>query len=223
MAKNVLVVAAHTDDEALGCGGTIAKHVAAGDAVYALFMSDGVASRSDVSGSEIKRRRDAANAAALILGLCDSIQLAFPDNRMDSVPLLDIVQALEAVLRKVRPEIVYTHHAGDLNVDHQITHQAVLTACRPMPGASVREIYAFEVLSSTEWASPRYEPFLPSVYVDISEFIGVKLRALEVYALEMRSVPHSRSIEHVRCLGEHRGNSVGVVAAEAFEAIRIIR
>lgn len=222
MTKKILVVAAHTDDEALGCGGTIAKHAAAGDAVYALFMADGVSSRGE-SELEAKRRRDAADAAAGILGLRESFQLAFPDNRMDSVPLLDVVQAVEAVVRKLQPDIVYTHHAGDLNVDHRVTHQAVMTACRPMPGGSVREIYTFEVLSSTEWATPDQNPFLPNSYVDISNFVAVKLRALEAYADEMRVPPHSRNAGHVKSLAEHRGNSVSVAAAEAFQAIRIIR
>jgi LmbE family N-acetylglucosaminyl deacetylase len=223
MTKKILVIAAHADDEVLGCGGTIAKHVAADDAVYALFMTDGVAARAASSDDEARRRQEAAAAAARILGLKESFQLAFPDNRMDSVPLLDVVLAVEAVVHKVQPDIVYTHHVGDLNVDHRITHQAAMTACRPMPGAPVKEIYTFEVLSSTEWAAPNQKPFLPNVYVDISEFVEVKRRALSAYALEMRDAPHSRNIEHVRGLGEHRGNSVGVAAAEAFEAIRIIR
>ncbi len=222
MTKKILVVAAHTDDEALGCGGTIAKHVAAGDIVYALFMTDGVASRATPEG-EAERRGEAAAAAARILGLRESVQLAFPDNRMDSVALLDIVQAVEEVVRKLQPEIIYTHHAGDLNVDHRVTHEAVMTVCRPLPGSSVKEIYAFEVLSSTEWASPAQKPFLPNVYVDISAFVEVKRRALEAYADEMRAAPHSRNPAHVKSLGEHRGNTVGTTAAEAFEAIRIIK
>jgi LmbE family N-acetylglucosaminyl deacetylase len=223
MPKRILVVAAHSDDEALGCGGTIAKHAAAGDEVYAVFMTDGVTARHYASVAEANDRQSAASAAARILGLRESFQLGFPDNRMDSVPLLGVVQALEKVLEEVKPGVIYTHHAGDLNVDHRVTHQAVLTACRPMPGSSVNEIYAFEVLSSTEWADPNQFVFRPSMYIDITDFAHLKQQALVAYALEMRATPHSRSIEHVCGLGEHRGNSVGVAAAEAFEVIRIIR
>lgn len=222
MTKKILVVAAHTDDEALGCGGTIARHAAAGDVVYALFMTDGVASRG-VSDSEAKHRQTAAAAAAKILGLAEIFQREFPDNRMDSVALLDVVKAVEDVVLKVQPEILYTHHAGDLNVDHRVTHQAVMTACRPLPGTPVREIYAFEALSSTEWTGSGQQQFSPNVFIDISDFVGVKQRALEAYAEEMRAAPHSRSLAHVRSLGEHRGNTVGVASAEAFEAIRVIK
>jgi LmbE family N-acetylglucosaminyl deacetylase len=223
MKKKILVIAAHADDEVLGCGGTIAKHSASGDAVYALFMTDGVAARTIHSSDAVMERRTAAIEAAKILGLTESIQLDFPDNRMDSVPLLEIVKAVEGVVRRVQPDTVYTHHAGDLNIDHKITHQAAITACRPFPGSSVREIYAFEILSSTEWASPSPFCFLPTVYVDISDFVDIKKRALVAYSCEMHAAPHSRSIEHVCILGKHRGNCVGVAAAEAFEAIRIIK
>ena len=145
MSKSVLVVAAHTDDEALGCGGTIAKHVAQGDAVYAVFLADGVTSRSNASEQELDERNSAAKQAHKTLGIKQSFMLGFPDNRMDVLPLLDIVQELERVVLELRPEVVYTHHLGDLNVDHRVTHNATLTACRPLPGSSVREIYSFEV------------------------------------------------------------------------------
>ncbi|MDA9133117.1 PIG-L family deacetylase [Alphaproteobacteria bacterium] len=223
MSKRILVVAAHPDDEALGCGGTIAKHGAAGDEIYAVFMTDGVMARHGASSAEANDRWSAAISAASILGLSESFQLGFPDNRMDSVPLLDVVQALEKVIAKVRPEVIYTHHAGDLNIDHKVTHQAVLTACRPVPGSTVTDIFAFEVLSSTEWADPNQFAFCPTMYVDITPFVHLKQQALVAYASEMRAGSHSRSVKHVCGLGEHRGNSVGVAAAEAFEVIRIIK
>ena len=141
---------------------------------------------------------------------------------MDSVPMLGVVQALEPIVRKIQPERVYTHHHGDLNVDHRVTHQAVLTACRPLPGSSVREILAFEVISSTEWATPGLAPFIPHALVDISAYLPKKLEALAAYELEMRPAPHSRSVEHIEALARHRGNSVGVEAAEGFEVVRMI-
>lgn len=223
MSKTVLIVAAHTDDEVLGCGGTIARHVAEGDTVYAVFMADGVSSRTQADREDLANRNAAAEQAREILGIQENIYLGLPDNRLDSLPLIEVVQRLEPIIRKLQPDIIYTHHHGDLNVDHRITHQAVLTACRPMPGNSVQAIYAFEVMSSTEWASPFDEPFVPNHYVDISTQINTKMDALRAYQLEMRDAPHSRSLEHLVQLAHHRGHTVGLMAAEAFVSVRTIR
>ncbi|WP_417547464.1 PIG-L deacetylase family protein [Marinobacter segnicrescens] len=222
MNRTVLVVAAHTDDEALGCGGTIAKHVERGDTVFAVFLADGVSSRPDAREQELSARIAAADQAHKILGLKDSFMLGFPDNRLDTVPLLGIVQKLEQVVDEVQPQVVYTHHNGDLNIDHRITHQAALTACRPIPGSPVREIYSFEVPSATEWNTPSSNPFIPNIFVDISKHLGTKMSALAAYELEMREAPHSRSLLNLRRLAELRGSSVGLAAAEAMMAIRVI-
>jgi LmbE family N-acetylglucosaminyl deacetylase len=223
MTNCVLVVAAHTDDEALGCGGTIARHVAEGDTVYAVFMADGVTSREGTVQEDLIGRNTAAENARAILGIKENIYLCLPDNRMDSVPLIEVVQKLEPIIDKLQPNIVYTHHHGDLNVDHRITHQAVMTACRPQPGFSVREIYTFEIMSSTEWGTSNKDPFIPNYIVDIGNFISVKMRALEAYELEMRPQPHSRSIKHINILAKHRGYCVGVSVAEAFISVRVIK
>ena len=222
MCKTVLVVAAHSDDEALGCSGTMAKHVAAGDQVHVLFMSDGVGSRKSVA-NEVSERLSSAEKAAKILGVISMQNLNFPDNRMDTVALLDVAQAVENKIDEVRPNIIYTHHLGDLNVDHQITHKAVITACRPQPDFCVKEIFAFEVLSSTEWQTPGYFPFIPNVFVDIGKYIDIKRKALEVYSEEMRQSPHSRSIENTLRLNALRGNAVGVEYAESFVLLRKIK
>lgn len=222
MSKAILVVAAHTDDEALGCGGSIAKHVAAGDNVYAVFLADGVTSRPDATREELEKRNSAAAKAHEILGIKKAYMLGFPDNRMDSVPLLDIVQQLEEVLDAVQPQVVYTHHCGDLNVDHRVTHQAVLTACRPVPGSTVKEVYAFEVLSSSEWNTPGVDTFIPNVFVDISNHLETKLEALKAYELEMREEPHARSVANAERLAVFRGNSAGVPAAEGLSVIRVV-
>jgi len=165
----------------------------------------------------------AAEQARQVLGIYKNYYLGLPDNRLDSLPLLDVIQPLERVISEVKPEIIYTHHYGDLNVDHQITHQAVMTACRPMPGSYLKEIYTFEVMSSTEWAASNESPFFPNYYVDIGNYLDVKLKALNMYIMEMREEPHSRSIKHIEYLARHRGSTVGVIAAEAFMAIRILR
>ncbi len=222
MKNKVLVVAAHTDDEVLGCGGTIARHVAEGDAVYVVFMADGVSSRSGMNQDNFNRRMQAAENARVILGINENYFLGLPDNRMDSIPLLDIIQLLEPIIDRLQPNIVYTHHHGDLNVDHRITHQAVMTSCRPLPESSIRAIYAFEVMSSTEWATPTAEPFLPNYFVDISAHLSVKNDAINAYSMEMRKSPHSRSIQHLTSLASHRGQAVGFTAAEAFMSIRVI-
>lgn len=221
--KTILVVAAHTDDEALGCGGTIARHVAEGDSVFAVFMADGVTSRAQADQNDLEIRNCAAEKARGILGIRENYYLGLPDNRLDSLPLIEVIQRLEPIIHKLKPNIIYTHHHGDLNVDHRIAHQAVLTACRPMPGSSVKAIYAFEAMSSTEWATPIADPFAPNHYVDISGQLCKKLEALEAYQLEMRDVPHSRSVEHLELLARHRGYSVGLSAAEAFVTVRTVR
>jgi LmbE family N-acetylglucosaminyl deacetylase len=219
--KNILVIAAHPDDEVLGCGGTINRHVDSGDTVNVLFMSDGVTSRN-INGLEQDSRNQSAFEACSILGTQEPNFLDYPDNKMDSLALLDIVQAVEGIINNLKPDIIYTHHSGDLNIDHRITHQAVMTACRPQPNFSVKEIYSFEVLSSTEWQTQDKLPFLPNYFIDIAPFIENKRKALHVYSSEMHAEPHSRSIENVLRLNAVRGNSVGLYYAEAFMVLRKI-
>lgn len=221
--KTVLVVAAHTDDEALGCGGTIARYVAEGDKVYAIFLADGVTSRQASDLKDIENRNSAAERARALLGIQQNFYFGFPDNRLDTIPLLDIVYKLETVISQTRPNVIYTHHCGDLNIDHRLTHQAVMTACRPQPKTSIREIYTFEVMSSTEWATPTVNPFLPNYYVDITAYLETKIKSLQYYESEMRQAPHSRSVENIAALAKYRGYSVGVNAAEAFMAVRVVR
>ncbi len=221
--KTVLVVAAHADDEALGCGGTIARHIEEGDTVHLVFMTNGVDSRKGASKDDVKRRIEASKRAQSVLGVLFSQSLGLPDNKMDSIPLLGIVQKLELILKEIQPSVVYTHHHGDLNIDHRLTHAAVMTACRPMPDSTVREIFGFEVLSSTEWAAPQNSPFLPNYFVNITLQLQKKLHALEAYTEEMRVSPHSRSMAHVEVIAHHRGYCIGVDAAEAFEVYRIVR
>lgn len=220
MNKTILVIAAHADDEVIGCGGTIARHVAEGCSVHVVFMADGVTSRPGVEPGELQVRQSAAQQALAILGVHHTQSLGLPDNRMDTLPLLEVVQQVEPIINQVRPHLIYTHYHGDLNVDHRITHQAVMTACRPVPGLTVKEIRCFEVLSSTEWGAPAFAPFEPEIFVDISCYLDIKCAALEAYGGEMRDVPHSRSVAHAEILARHRGHCVGLKAAEAFVLAR---
>lgn len=223
MNKNVLVVVAHPDDEVLGCGATIAQHAALGDRVYLIVMTDGVSARSGVAEADQTLRSNALKLSNNILGVSKVTCFDFPDNQMDSVPLLTLVQTLELEIMKFRPHIIYTHFHGDLNIDHQRTHNAVITACRPLPDSSVSEIYGFEVLSATEWSPSQDRTFSPTVFIDIKNYLPLKLSALEAYAAEMRSAPHSRSIRHAEILARHRGYSVGLEAAEALVTYRVIK
>lgn len=220
MTTSVLAIVAHPDDEVLGAGGVLARHAQAGHAVHIAFLADGVGARgADKAAAD--RRAQAARAAASCLGARDPIFMGFPDNRLDSVDLLDITQAIEKIVAQMQPDTVYTHHAGDLNIDHTICHRAVLTACRPLPGATVRRIYGMEVASSTEWAAPAGgEAFVPARFVDISSVISIKKRALAAYAEEMRPFPHPRSYEAVDALARWRGATAGFHAAEAFVVLR---
>ncbi len=154
----LLVIVAHPDDEVLGCGGTIARLASEGQEVYCLILGEGITSRYDqrdtVVEDGLKQLKLEAEQAAKILGIKKAFFKNYPDNRFDTIPLLTIVKAIEEIKREIEPDIIYTHHQGDLNIDHQITFKAVLTACRPMKGQTVKEIYSFEVPSSTEWSSP---------------------------------------------------------------------
>lgn len=220
--KKVLVIAAHPDDEVLGCGATIARHVQLGDEVHVVILAEGATSRDERRDrnqrmSDLSQLAEAAHRAKAILGVTSLTLHDFPDNRMDSVDLLDIVKTVESCMDNVNPDIVYTHHAGDMNIDHRCTHDAVITACRPHPQQSAYTLLFFEVPSSTEWQPPgSAQPFMPNWFVDISDTLAGKVKALQAYGSEMRHWPHSRSYEAVETLARWRGASVGVEAAEAF-------
>ena len=221
MSHNVLVVAAHPDDEALGCGGTMAKHAENGDTVHALFLTHGVGARLNEAKSQHHIRISASKVALAHLGTANSTYYDLPDNQLDTVPMLTIVRMIEDIAQIVKPEIVYTHHNSDLNIDHRICNQAVITAFRPIPGQHVSAIYAFEVCSSTNWAfGSAINSFQPNRYINITKQWAAKQLALEAYALEMRDFPHGRSLEAVEALARWRGTTVGVSAAEAFTVIR---
>lgn len=219
---NILVVAAHPDDEVLGCGGAIAKHVQQSDQVHILVLAEGATSREitrnrekfqpDLSALAISSRK-----ASQILGVSSLFLDSFPDNRMDSCDLLDIVKVIERAIEKHQPQIVYTHHSGDVNIDHRRIHEAVVTACRPIPNHPVRTLLFFEIPSSTEWQPPSSaQSFSPNWFVDISETLLLKLKALEAYESEIRPYPHPRSVKAVEYLARWRGATVGVQAAEGF-------
>lgn len=219
MSEAVLVVTAHPDDEAFGCGGTIARWASEGCAVHLLFLADGETARSALGADDrIPQRQDAARCAAELLGAASVSFETLPDNRMDSVDLLDVVRATGAAVGARRPRIVLTHHGGDVNIDHQRVHEAMLAACRLQPGGSVRRLLFFEVASSTEWRQATSAPPRPQL-LDISNHLDVKSEALRAYGDELRPFHHPRSIE---ALARWRGVTVGLHAAEGFAVGRWI-
>lgn len=229
-SQKILVVAAHPDDEVLGCGATIAKLAEKGADIHVVFFSDGESSRfkgSNFSTSEvaekISSRHSAAIKAATVLGTNPPLFFDFPDNRLDTIPLLDLAQALEEIIFKVCPTLILTHFPGDLNVDHQKVFESVLVATRPQNNPSVKEILCFEVPSSTEWSTQVYrQAFSPNYFIDVSGFQYKKFQALQVYESEMRQFPHPRSYEAIDALMKWRGAAVNLQLAESFHLVRKI-
>lgn len=224
---NVLCVVAHPDDEVLGVGGTLARHADRGDDVHVCILSDGVTSRYDESeaelGEKVNRRKTNARQACETLGIKTVSFYKFPDNKFDTVPLLDIVQTIESELEKAAPSRIYTHHYGDLNIDHELTCRAVMTAARPLPDTNIEQILGFETLSSTEWAIPTASnSFQPETFVDISKYLESKVEALRYYEDELRQHPHPRCIKSVQQNGELWGAKAGIAVAEPFELLRMI-
>lgn len=223
--KKILVVAAHPDDEVLGCGATLAKYSSEGHQLRVVFLTDGVGSRKnhDQESFLIDERRKSAELAANILGV-DSIKFGdYPDNSLDSVPLLEVINFVEAEVANFRPDVVLTHYTSDLNVDHRIVNQAVITATRPQANSNVKSVLCFEIPSSTEWQfSESYPSFKPNWFVDITSFWEKKVMALQAYSLEMRPFPHPRSYIGIESLSKWRGATIGAMAAEAFIMMRHI-
>lgn len=223
-----LFLAAHPDDEVLGCAGTIAARAAAGHEVFIAILGGGVTSRAEspAEGVEtaIANLQSQSRSVAKLLGATDHFMFDLPDNRVDTVPLLEVTQLIEGLIDELQPEVVYTQHGGDLNVDHQRIFQATLTATRPMAGCPVRQVLAYEVPSSTEWAFQRFEPvFRASVFEDIEATLETKVEAMALYEAEARAFPHPRSPDALRAIAHRWGSVVGLNAAEAFELVRWVR
>ena len=224
---NILIVAAHPDDEVLGCGGTMARY-AEDHEVHVLILGEGLTSRLDdrerAEVEPLEQLRADATKASQLLGVSSIEFGGLPDNQFDQVPLLQIIKMLESKIRTVQPGAIYTHHSGDLNVDHGLTCRAVLTATRPGIGHPVQDVFSCEIRSSTEWAFQQVTPiFRPNVFVDISATIGTKIEAMECYVTESRPSPHPRSPESLRATAKYWGSVIGREYAEAFALIRSLR
>lgn len=229
MNKRILVITAHPDDELLGCGATIFQHSQKGDIIEAVILGEGITSRSDLRNreevdSEIQNLRKNIESARNILGISKTYVFDFPDNRFDSVALLDIVKAVEKIKSEFKPDVIFTHFENDLNIDHRITYNAVLTACRPMEDETVKEIYSFEVPSATEWqVSSSNNIFNPNYFVEISEeALSKKLKAMACYESESRKYPHPRSPKALKIISQRWGINVGRKFVESFILVRKI-
>ncbi len=214
MPKRILVVAAHPDDELLGCGGTVALHARAGDCVTAVIVCEGESLRYGPNGvgqPEHTRR------AAQTLGVQDVRSLGFPDQKLDTFPLTEIITPLEEIVRQIRPEIVYCQFGGDANRDHEILFRALLVATRPIEQC-IEAVYAFDTASSTEWGYPR--SFVPDTWVEITDTLEQKIAAMACYESEVRPYPHPRSLQALRHRAWSWGNQHCLQAAEVFVTVR---
>jgi LmbE family N-acetylglucosaminyl deacetylase len=223
MPQRVLVIAAHPDDETYGMGGTIARHVLRGDHVAVMIMTDGVTARHTVTAPQ----EAAALNACAALGVEDVRFARLPDQRLDAMPLLEVIRPIAAAINDIGAQIVYTHHRGDANQDHRTLFAATMVAIRPFGACPVLQAYSYEVASSTEWGAPFSETaFVPNHFVAISATLEAKLRAVAAYTAtyesEVKPFPHPRSPEATRIYAQQRGVSVGMPAAEAFVTIRTL-
>lgn len=217
MAK-ILVIGAHPDDETLGLGGTLKLHSLRGDEITVLIISDGESSRKK-SLTKIKNRQTQAKEVSKILGFKKIEFLNYEDEKLDKSPILEIIQKIESRIKEIKPDIIYTHFWGDLNQDHRKVFEATLIATRPIPESQISEIICYETPSSTEYS---LESFKPNLYVDISDVIKIKLKALLKYKEEIRDYPHPRSEKSIINRAQYWGINSGLKYAEGFISIRRI-
>ncbi|MBU5299939.1 PIG-L family deacetylase [Clostridium sporogenes] len=225
--NKVLVIVAHPDDEILGVGATIARHVKNDDECFAIILGEGMTSRYNTrelaDSVKVEKLHEDTYKAAKIIGYKKVYMENLPDNRFDSVPLLDIIKMVEKHIENIKPDIIYTHFGEDLNIDHKITFEAVLTATRPIGDEYVKEVYAFETVSSTEWNFDSISSFKPNYFIDVTETLNEKLKAMECYRSELKEFPHPRSNKNLKATALKWGSIISREYAEAFQVVRIIR
>tara|TARA_B100001057_G_scaffold492527_1_gene585082 strand:+ start:313 stop:987 length:675 start_codon:yes stop_codon:yes gene_type:complete len=219
--KKILIVAAHPDDEILGCGGTILK-LKKTNKFKVVFLTNGVSSRSK-NKNDISKRKKECELLFNFLKIDKPSIFDFPDNQLDNIPLLKIVKKLEKIINSFKPDIVFTHYENCLNIDHQIAYNATITACRPLKNNTVKKILSFEILSSTEWGTSKKKVFQPNYFISIDKEIKKKVAAMKFYKSELRKYPHSRSIKAIEALASFRGVSSGFKYAEGFMLIRELK
>ncbi len=217
--RRMVIFAAHPDDEVLGCGATAARLAREGHVVIPVVVCENASVRY---GGEMKQNLEKwARSCADILGIADPVFLGLPDQRLDKYSALEMAQTLEQVIVDLQPEVVFTHHGGDINKDHRVVFEATMVATRPLPASRVQTVYTYETISSTEWATTGfYASFLPNTFFNVSETLELKIEAFGQYLSEVRDFPHPRSLEGIRVRARDWGARVGVPAAEAFQLVR---
>ena len=221
MKKKVLVIASHHDDEVFGCTGSILKHKLNGDEINIIFTADGYSSRKYTNKKENPRYIEFKKVNK-ILNFKSVHHLDFLDNQMDKFSNLEITIKIEKIFNQIKPNIIYTHHPNDLNIDHRKTSEAVLTVLRSKNLNKVEKILFFEIVSSSHQFHNKHNQFVPNYFVDISKFINLKLKLCKIYNLELDKFKGPRSLEAIKSLAIFRGSQVNVKYAEAFEAFRVI-
>ena len=216
MNKKVLVVAAHPDDELLGIGGIVCKHTQNGDRVRSVIMCEGESLRY---GHEVGQQTAMQDAAA-VMGVEQVYHLGFPDQKLDTFTLCDIITPLERISEEFKPDIVYCQSMSDANRDHKILFEAANVAFRPT-SEWIKEFYCFYTVSSTEWGYPR--SFVPDTWIDISDVLETKINAFEKYTSEVRNYPHPRSSESLRYQAHFWGNQCCMDAAEVLMTVRRLK
>lgn len=212
---NILVIAPHNDDEVLGAGGTIRKHVDNGDLVFVCEVT---------SGAKYKILQEEARKAHSLLGVRESYFLNLPVGQLRNMEQANINKSIGDILAETKPEIAYLPFGGDMHLDHRETLESALVGLRPTHNVYIKEIYMYETLSETGWNIPSPEKsFIPNVWVDITETFDFKLKAMECYKSQICEYPHPRSLEGIEALAKYRGSTVGVKYAECFMAVRIIK
>lgn len=229
--KNILIVAAHPDDELLGLGASMNLLINDFEVkTHVVILGEGITSRAEVRdaekwSNELEIHRTNIRSAQSAIGYHSVSIYDFPDNRFDTVALLDIIKVIEKEKKSFKPDIIFTHHGGDLNIDHQRTFEAVMTACRPMENETVQSIITFETPSGTEWrasSDPRH--FVPNLFISVDKrHIEAKIKGMESYEFEKRLFPHPRSAEALMIQAQRWGVSVGKPYAEAFQIVRSIQ
>ena len=220
---NVVVVAPHPDDETLGCGGTLLRHIAAADRVHWLIATEMTREVGFSDEAIAKRDREIADVAAGY-GLTAVHRLGFPSTTLDAIPRAVLVRSIGDAFRKIEPTIVYLPHHGDSHTDHAVLHEATIACTKWFRYPSIREVLAYETPSETAWGVGRHvEPFVPTLYIDIAATLGRKLEILATYEGEIGAFPFPRSVDAVRALAMLRGSEAGVGAAEAYVLVHAIR
>jgi len=228
--KRILIVVAHPDDELLGLGATMHKLIKSYSCQRrVVILGEGITSRSNERDTRqwtesLKIHKENIESARKAIGYSSVGIYDFPDNRFDTVALLDIIKIIEKEKEEFKPSIIFTHHGGDVNIDHQRTFEAVITATRPLENENVTTIISFETPSGTEWrAATDPQHFIPNFFVEVAEDdIDAKIRGMESYEFEKRIYPHPRSPEALKIQAQRWGIVVGKKYAEAFSVVRII-